>query len=792
VFPTLDGIGPGAQPRVGGKAYNCARLKQAGFPVPDALVVPADATDADVRELAGEPWFDRWPPSTLFAVRSSGLGEDSAGHSFAGIHETRLNVPRAEVVDEALRCRRSTASEQARAYREARQLSADETSIAVMIQTMVPAVRSGVAFTMNPVTDADELVIDSVDGLGEALVGGQVTPDEEVLPKDDDRPLARLLVAIERHYGAPQDVEWCYDGSQYWIVQSRPITTCQLGLTPLAPDIEWTRANLAEVLPEQVSPQALAMYEELLERGEREFFGALVASQSELGPIIKAFHGRLYFNLSQLRHVTSMVGAKFADTLRTLGHPERIHPDDEVARRPPLGKFLHAVPTLVKLLWYDARAGRIFREHEAAVESAIATLDAVDPSTRPDREIAVMFDWWLATAPQTLKAVFVMSSVQYREDYLRKVCRTVNVPFNDLVYPHLAAGERSVSSQQAYDLVALADVARTDPRALSYLTSADGRFAGFREALAGTVFLDCFERFLTLYGHRGHYESDWALPRLREDPAPALFAVRAHLAAPPRDQRAIAERQEAEASGALTKFEAALTPWQRLTTLRRVRATLRRLKQQYVWRERVRSDSTRVVARIRAWHLVLADRFVARGWIERRDDYFLLHLGEIQRACADAQAGPGLRAIAAGRAATLAAERDLQMPLFMRESELPALMRRRAPIHAPNGHELTGLCVSPGSVEGEVVVLDDPGEFASMKRGAILVTRATDPSWTPLFTLASGVVVEVGGMLSHASTIAREYGLPALANVKDATKRLRTGERVLLDASGERIVRRAT
>src|SRR5260221_69202 len=103
---------------------------------------------------------------------------------------------------------------------------------------------------------------------------------------------------------------------------------------------------------------------------------------------------------------------------------------------------------------------------------------------------------------------------------------------------------------------------------------------------------------------------------------------------------------------------------------------------------------------------------------------------------------------------------------------------------------LKGLCVSPGRVEGEVVVMRDPNEFAAMKRGAILVAPATDPSWTPLFTLATGIIVEVGGMLSHASTIAREYGLPALANVKNATRLLKTGDRVWLDASGGRAIRR--
>jgi pyruvate,water dikinase len=203
----------------------------------------------------------------------------------------------------------------------------------------------------------------------------------------------------------------------------------------------------------------------------------------------------------------------------------------------------------------------------------------------------------------------------------------------------------------------------------------------------------------------------------------------------------------------------------------------------------VRFDLTRIVAELRRWHLTLADRFVERGWLKQRDDYFLLRLAEVGHAAVDPQYGPELGAIAARQAAQLAVEREFAMPLFMRESELPSLLRERAAHDGAETDELTGLCVSPGAVEAEVVVLRDPGEFTKMRRGAVLVTMATDPSWTPMFTLASGVIVEVGGMLSHASTIAREYGLPALANVKNATKILRTGDRVQLDASAGRVTR---
>lgn len=825
LFPTLDEITPDDLRRTGGKAYNCARLKQAGFPVPDAILIAPDATDADLEHATRHPWLDAQPAGTRYAVRSSGLGEDSAGHSFAGIHETRLNVERARLLAAVLECRRSGASSQARAYRDARQLD-DEGRIAVLVQRMVPAETSGVAFTINPITGGDEIVVNAARGLGEALVSGLIDPDEFILSKRDasviaSRPgtaaqatvgtstlstaqlasLGGLLTRIERHYGAPQDIEWCHDGTEFWIVQSRPVTTARTANAERSgeptqnqeprtpnPATEWTRANLAEVFPEQISPQVLAVYEEMLNRGQRMFMGRLLAPDEELGPMFKAFHGRMYMNLSQMRRVTSLIGAPAADMLRSLGHPEEIHPDDELPKRAPLGKLLRCLPDFIRIGSYDPRIETMLRRHEERTRKTLERITAADPRSMSDADIWKMIGWWVAIAPEAIQVVFLMSGVLFREVAIRKACKLAGFPYERLVYTHLAAGKRSVSTQQAIELVALANSARHEPRALQYLNGNDGTFADFRTALAGTAFLERFDRFLDLYGHRGRYESDWSLPRLHEKPTPALFAIQQQLQARPQDLKAVAERQEADAAGAWRAFDSRLTWWQRRTVAPLVRAMLKRLKNQYVWREQVRSDLTRILRYARGYHLTLAMRFVERGWLERPSDYFLLPLDEVGRAIDSPAHGPALRAIAARSAAKLEAERRLTMPMLMRERDLPALLRAgRTEADSEGG--LTGLCVSPGTVEAEVVVMRDPAEFASMKRGAILVAPATDPSWTPLFTLASGVIVEVGGMLSHASTIAREYGLPALANVKNATRILKSGERVRLDATGGRVER---
>ena len=178
-FAPLDRLGASDAARAGGKASNCARLKQAGFPVPDGLVLFADAPEEAIAAVASHEWFERVPSDCLFAVRSSGIGEDSPAQSFAGIHETRLNVPRSELAAAVAACRASARSPRAFAYRQASGVDVDSIEIGVLIQRMVPAVVAGVAFTVNPLTgQGDEIVINAARGLGEALVSGAIDPDE--------------------------------------------------------------------------------------------------------------------------------------------------------------------------------------------------------------------------------------------------------------------------------------------------------------------------------------------------------------------------------------------------------------------------------------------------------------------------------------------------------------------------------------------------------------------------------------------------------------------------------------
>lgn len=820
----LQNIEPADESLVGGKALNCARLRRAGFPVPDGLVLTATVSGTDVDGIVDHEWFRAWPIGQRFAVRSSGIGEDAAGHSFAGIHETFLNVERPGISSAVQACLASTRSEQARTYRASHGL-VDDARAAVLIQPMIAAVVSGVAFTVHPVSGAQELVIDAAPGLGDALVSGRIEPDHYRLQKADGRliertvvegraplsdqtlsDLASVLRRVEQHYGVPQDVEWTVDAETLWVLQSRPVTTVRASLSapPLAdrgrasaqqidrlrPDIQWTRANLAEVTPEQASPQVLDAYEWLLNTTQRKFVGGLLAPEDALGPPFKVFGGRMYFNLSQLCHIGRFTGTPPAVVMRSLGHSEAIRPEDEMApRRPGFGTVLRALPHFLRVVWLHLRTPQLVRWLDAENAASTAEL-SVDPASLDDQAIGRLLEAWRVTGPERMIVVLVHASVSTIEEQLRKACRAVGEDYERLVYAQLAAGTPSVSTQQAFDLVDIAGVGRQETAVVEYFgrsAERDVDYQGYRDALRGSRFLDALDRFLERYGHRGVYESDWSLPRYREDPTPLLFAIQTHLRSPVAQAPAeIAARVARESAEAWASFDSKLSTWQRLTLRPYVRALLRRLKQRYVSREYCRSELIKVMYHARQLHLALATRFVERGWIERRDDYFLLLRGEIADVI-ESRADPGtLAGIVAVRRTQHAVEQRLRMPLLMRQSDVPRVLAGAFSdgdeVRA-EGDGLTGLCVSRGCVEAEVVVIQDPREFALMRRGAILVAPATDPSWTPLFTLAAGVIVEVGGILSHASTVAREYGLPALANVKHATKRLRTGERVRLDAS---------
>src|SRR5206468_5040346 len=302
-------------------------------------------------------------------------------------------------------------------------------------------------------------------------------------------------------------------------------------------------------------------------------------------------------------------------------------------------------------------ATRVRREL-TRIENYIQNLRSRDLRNLSDQEVWAEERKWGSGVVDAFKVVFILTGVSTYERALQMICRRSGMAYERLLFTYLAAGEKSVSSQQAFDLLRLVEIARRE---------------GAR--LDGPRFQSQFKIFLDRYGHRGRYESDVAVPRYIEDPSPLLFAIQSHLQKPDApDPDEIIERQNVEAAKAWQEFESRLSLWQRVILEPRARWLLRRIKRFYVWRELVRSEVVRVALQLRMLHLELAGRFVDRGWIDGRDDYFYLTLSDVDGVVENRAAGPTLKNIIARRKSEWARLAKLEMPLLMRESQLPAIV----------------------------------------------------------------------------------------------------------------------
>jgi len=751
---------------VGGKGASLARLRRAGLPVPDGFHVTTHAYRAFTAGLgvgrpdaasvaAGEVPAEVAAailaalPAGPVAVRSSATAEDLPDLSFAGQHDTVLDVRGRDVLDAVRRCWASLWTERAVAYR-ARHGVADA-AMAVVVQEMVPADAAGVLFTADPVTGArDRTVVEAAPGPGDALVGGEVAPERYAVVDGavtsggdllDDREvleLAALGARAQELVGAPVDVEWARGGGRFALLQARPITALEeVWNDSLRGDYLWTCANLGEAVPSVMTPATWSV--------------AQVLAQPPIGghPTAGNIGGRFYLNLSAVLAVGSALG---------LGGPAR-RLAAEVFGHLPDGVRVPALPM----------------SRPATVRAALA---ALAPFLRQQREYARRVEGLLAAAPA--RAGRLRDRIADADTPARLLAlwvSEVEVFLRDDIRVYDAgarAGARGGGARLRRTLRRL--VGERDAAAL--LTGAHGP-AGELAGLGPLLALARLRRgeidretYLREWGHRFADEFELSAPRPAEDPD---WLDR---------QAAVDGPDPAELlAGQAAAREAA---WRRLVAAHpRGAARLGRALAAHGaavrLRERARSEMVRGFGVLRA--------FLVRARELTGHDVFFLSLAETA-AVLGGDPGP-VSAIPARRRAY---ERYRALPPY------PTVIRghfdpvswaadpdRRGDVHAPAaappGREVTGLPGAAGVAEGVVRVIPSVADGAALRPGEVLVTTVTNIGWTPLFPRAAAVVTDVGAPLSHAAIVARELGIPAVVGCGDATARLRTGDRVRVDGA---------
>ena len=827
---------------VGGKAANLGELIRAGLPVPPGFVLTTEAyrqflrentPDSELACLAGMLSSDdagartsaqeairslvlagSFSPSLLaglaaayeqlgrppVAVRSSATAEDQPNASFAGQQDTYLNIEGlAELSDAVRRCWASLWNERAATYRRRQEVEQDGMAIAVVVQQLVPALSAGVLFTANPLNGRrDQMVVNASWGLGESVVGGDVTPDQWVLdhgtrsvlqsrlaakkvmtvrapggttvqsvPEDwCERPtlttaelmaLASLGRQAAAHFGRPQDIEWARTADGFQLLQARPVTS----LFPLPEGEHGEEHGLHVYVSFNLTFQGLV---EPFTPAGVEVWHALFASLAGAAtgrppagylPWVKEAAGRIYVDMTALLRRRSwwstVVGALSGEdpaTGRSLAAWLGRDGDQLIQRR-----------TGLRVPW--RALGRALRTVPLPLSApAVARRRAVMAA---DREVRALE-----------REAACLTGIEDRLSFVRQRLGRALVRILDAELPGLfvglAAEELTRTRLRAWygGDEALASILRSLPgnptTAMGMALWQVSRSLKARDAHP-TVDDPEVSAFLQRYGHRAAREIDAGMPRWSEDPGPVLDMLRSYLA--PAGDKDPARDFEA---GLVEAEHAIASLLRRVGMLRALllRPLLKRIRLLSGLREQPKYDMVRVIAVGRHVLAAVGKSLVAAHRLADADDVFFLRLADIEEPASDLTA-----LAAAGRAAY---RRELVRPSIPRVLISTGEALYGPPLEEDSGL-LTGTPVSPGLYEGTVRVVRDPAQ-AGLQPGEVLVCNNSDPSWTPLFLTAGALVMAVGGTMSHGAVVAREYGIPAVVGIDGATTRLHTGDRI--------------
>jgi pyruvate,water dikinase len=764
----------------------------------EGIAIPDDLAAAITLALA------RLGEQAAYAVRSSATAEDLPTASFAGQQDTYLNiVGPAAILQHISRCWASLFTERAVTYRLRNGFDHRKVHMAVVVQQMVLPEAAGILFMADPVTSNRKVAsVEANFGLGEALVSGLVNADAykvregEVVAKaiaakqlairalpaggtqeqaiDPARQeqqaltdaqavrLAQLGRRIEAHFGRPQDIEWCLVDDEFQVVQSRPITT--LFPIPAAGDREnhvYVSVGHQQMMTDPMKPLGLSLFQ-----------------LTALPPMYEA-GGRLFVDVTQrlaspasragLLEVLGRSDPLIRDALQTILERDdfiRSFPDEGPGGAPPgdVPAPIDTDPAIVVELIGRSQASITALKRNIRTKSESALLDFILADIQELKRI--LFD------PQSHQVFMsAMEATRWLNEQLQAWLGEKNAADTlTQSVPH------NVTSEMGLALLNVADVIRPHSEVVAFLQHVEDE--GFLDELAklegGPEARDAIGAFLDKYGMRCVGEIDITRPRWSERPTTLVPVILGHIKnfEPGAGERRFEQgRQEAwnKEQDVLERLQALPDGKRKAEEARRM---IDRVRTFIGYREYPKYG---MVSRYFVYKQALleeAERLVQAHVLREKEDIFYLTFQEFHNVVRANQVDDQL---IHERKDAFRSYQALTPPrVLTSDGEVIAGAYRRDDV--PTG-ALVGLPVSAGIIEGRARVIHDMAE-ADLEAGDILVTAYTDPSWSPLFVAITGLVTEVGGLMTHGAVIAREYGLPAVVGVEQATRLIRNGQRI--------------
>lgn len=835
----------------GGKGVNLGELIKQGFPVPPGFIVaaqenavfldgldipanddiPADteAFLADIRtKILATPLNQSLldeikrhheilavtrPSDLVYAVRSSATAEDLADASFAGQHDTYYYVAADSIGSMVKKCWASLWSNAAFSYRHTQGIEHRTVYMAVVVQEMVRSGVSGVTFTADPVSGNNSIIItESSWGMGAAIVDGRVSPDQYLIDKASNKltsikisdkkfmvparlepdqgarlvevpanlrrmksltdeqvaEIAVLATRAEAHFGSPQDLEWAIQDGQLFLLQSRPITI----MGSAEEDEPAGRYILFKPIAENFTDPLMPLTEDIL---------------VDLVPMMKVIYGRVYVNFN---HVRSLIPLKMSDEditrLGYLSEPKNQNPAISIPRMLMLGT----------VLFFNYLAMGVFNRRTAAMpDDFMASYRQYANQTARDQTI---------TAPNALinlflkfrffepvgNMVLLVNLVAPRYMLMLRLTRTLLLrwtpQFSADTASLLCSGTEGVlSTQMGRDILGLAKIAKKNTTVCELLKNKQPKdtVQAIRDSREGGEFISALTEFLAMHGHRALKEFELNSVRWEEDPSPVLGMVRNYLLVDTNLEQADSSiKAQRESLKQQVRDELRALPYEALGNprTRLIEALIKQTKYYMKLRENSRFYHIMAFYAVRLKILKIEQELLSKKIMKCKDDIFYLRWNEVVQLQAGESDWTDVEDTIRARRMEHIRRGKMVPPktIGMDEEEIEEYDNEKA---------LSGQGASPGRYEGIARVIMDPATDNEIEPGEILIAPYTDPAWTPLFLTASAAVIEVGSYLSHAGTIAREYGMPCVVDVANCTSKITTGTRISVDGSNGKV-----
>lgn len=812
--------------RVGNKAEALIEMKKEGFNVPDGFVIDADTYMELIRHNGFEGKINNIlekmdkkniessskeiinlldtlvipekildtinnlvKKNTKYAIRSSGIKEDLAEYSFAGQYDTFLNVDAKDISKKIVDCYKSMYSEVILSYLKNNNISLENLEMCVIVQEMVDSEKSGICFTINPITGKDkEMLIEVANGLGENIVSGKVVPEQysynwydetfeikkenKLLNKEIFEQMVKIFLDIQLYFGYPCDIEFAIYKEKIYILQARKITKIKYqGITDI-----WSTADFKDggVSATICTPYMWSLYEYIWEYTLRKFIlDAKILNKKDVDKKLgDMFYARCYWNLSVVKQAMSQViGYKEREFDNEYGIKANYEGDGEVTKLTP--------KSIVKIIKMALAQKKILDERNKNAEKYKEDLLKLYEEYKLKYDVKSIENikevWYELTKKHYLNSestyfwqIFINTIHQalYKGSLLKYV--------SESEYLTLLGSIEDISHLLPfYDMWNISRDIRKNKKEFEYWTSTTATKILEDIKVQTKKSFKSLKQIIDKYGYHSDKELDITYPCYYEDILPMIVNLK-EMVILENKFSPIEDKQKGKI--AYQKILKKISKKVSTKKYNKIAKKVSDMRKMLWWREEFRDISTRFYYILRIYTIEFAKELVKEGVLDNIEDIWFVKVEDLWNLVDGKKSKEEIEKIIAKNKIYYNSYKH-----YMSENEIGCGIV--ATEEKGKTNKIKGIGANNGIVTGTARVIESFDEIDRLEKDDILITKFTDTGWTPKFAILSGIVTEYGGILCHAAIVSREYGIPAIVNCSGVLSKIKDGQKILIDGA---------